>query len=218
MLVTAACLAWPGTGHAQDAAADDDWAAGPSDTRVTVVREPAEEIGTEPRRGPFLRLGIAVPMPVNGAVSAIGNTGVALRVAAGLHLVGPLALFAELSAGRIPRGSDDPLGYGFTSAALGVRGTFGLFEGVLHAFAEAGGGVLLASAEATQAPSLSDTTPQAALFVAAGLQLDLLEHLSGEGGLRADLWPTGASWPSGAGGTDATTVLLSPYLAATWTF
>jgi hypothetical protein len=183
-----------------------------------VVREPVGDVDTAPRRGAFLRLGIGAPMPVTGAISAIGNTGAALRLAVGMHVVGPLALFAELSAGRVPRSPDDPLGYGFTSAVLGLRGSFGLFEGFLHAFAEAGGGVLLASGEATQSPSLSHTTPQAAVFIATGLQLDLLEHLSGEGGVRADLWPEGAAWPSGAGGTDATTVLLSPYLAVTWTF
>ena len=166
-------------------------------------------------RGFFLRLGGGAPIPLTGPLAEIGNVGGQVRAAAGFHPFTRFAVFCELEASYIPRGKGADNGYGTLGVGLGARaGT--LADAALHLFAE-GSVILQMVGTAPGTPGLGELSPTLGLSATAGLELDLFEHVSGEGGLRADFLFTHRLWSGTSEAQGASnTFLITPYIAISY--
>ncbi len=184
-------------------------AAGASaqETTVEVVRGPVPDSAATFERGFVLRLSGGGRLPLTGPLADLGNAGIGARIAAGTHFLPGLAALVEVGAARIPRAKGDDLGHGVADAWLLVRAAFVVDE-ALHLFGEVGGGVVFVGPQPGTGLSLGGAEAAGAAAVAGGLEVDLFDGISGEGGLRIEYLATGSAW----GGA---TLLASPYLAAT---
>jgi hypothetical protein len=90
---------------------------------------------------------------------------------------------------------------------------------ILHLFAEGTARVVMLGAEPGGRLELLEPSEVFGASIAFGLELDILEGLSAEGGLRLDYLATGDHWldssvPQGTGDT----VTVSPFASASYFF
>lgn len=196
--------------------ADAPYAAEPPsdaarETTLEVVRDTSPVPGdrTFPRRL-MVRASAAGHLPLVGPMADLGNAGVGLRLGLGWYFLRRIAAVAELGGGLIPRATGDDRGHTLASALALLRATVVLDE-ALTLFGEAGGGVAVSTADAHPNVNLDGARPMAALAASAGLEIDLLGWVSGEGGARLEVFFAERTW-------GATSVVATPYIATTLHF
>ena len=215
-LAAAWVLGIPASAHAQDESPVRDPAASSPvspahETTVELVRDTAPPAGDETfPRHLMVRSSAAGQVPLVGPLADLGNVGAGLRLAVGWYFLRRFAVLAEIGAAQIPQAAGDDLGHTLASAHLLVRGTVVLAE-ALTIFAEVGGGAVLSTQQAHENVDLGGAEPMAALAASAGLEVDLLGWVSGEGGARFDVLFAERTW-------GATSVVASPYVALTLHF
>jgi len=176
--------------------------------QVEVVRDdaPVAAERTFPRR--ILVSGsIGGLLPLAGPMAELGNAGAGAGLAVGWHFAPRFALVLELAAGQIPEPGTEDLARMLATGWLGLRGTLVLDE-ALTLFAELGGGAVLTTRQGHATPRLAGAEPVGALGGGAGIELDLMNRLSAEGGARFDVLFTEHAW----GGTS---VLAWPHVSLT---
>jgi len=182
-------------------------------TEVTVVREAAPEGYDSFPRGGFLRLHLGGTLPLVGPRAEIGNAGGTVSIAGGAHVLPSLALGLEVEGGVLPENASDGADV-FTTLRVGAVARFSVpaFD-LFHAFAELDAGLVFVCPWPSEGLSLADARATWTVGSAGGLELDVLDGLSVEGGLRVSFVRTGPVWQ---GGGD--TVLLSPFVGGSWFF
>ncbi len=115
-----------------------------------------------------------------------------------------------LGGGLIPRATSDDRGHTLASAVVLLRARVVLDE-ALTIFSEAGGGVAVSTVEAHTSVNLEEARPMAAMVASAGLEVDLLGWVSGEGGARVEVFLAERTWGD-------TAVVATPYVATTLHF
>ncbi len=185
--------------------------AGP--TEVTVVREASPAESESFARRAFLRLRASGSLPVAGPRADLGNTGGAVALGAGAHLVPAVAVGLEVELGVLPESAADGAGVYTTT---GVRGVMRLAVPLLelfHAFGALDAGLVLVRSQPAGGVSLRDAVPTWSVGPSVGLELDVLDGLSVEGGVRASFLRTSAAWQG-----EGDTLLISPFVGASWFF
>ncbi len=199
------------------AGAQDAITEGEVETEVT-QDEAADTSPVSFDRGFFLRVGGGLVIPVTGPVAEIGNLGGAIRLGTGYHFTENVAAIVELEAAHIPRGVDENDGYGTFSVGVGGRGSLFVLE-VLHLFAEATARVTMLGTQAGTTLQLREPSTVFGTSVACGLELDLFEGVSAEGGLRADLLFSGDHWTEESATDDSgPTLVISPFFSLSYFF
>lgn len=182
-------------------------------TEVTVVREAAPAEAESFARHAFLRLHGSGSVPVAGPRADIGNVGAAVALATGVHLLPSVAVGVELELGVLPESTADGAGLFTTSGVAGVV-RFGVpWLEIFHVFGAVDAGLVLVRSRPSDGVSLREGVATWRVGASAGLELDVLEGLSVEGGLRVSFIRTSAAWQG-----EGDTLVLSPFVGGSWFF
>ena len=161
-----------------------------------------------------VRLGGHGDLPVVGALAEIGNVGYGIALRTAYYPIDDLAAELHLSFTQLPLGAHADTSYSSLGFGAAIRGEQP-FESVLAFFADAGAGAEFLSRLPADGPSLDGGRFAVGLFSTIGLELDLFGGVSGEAGVRAQLWFTGEDLLGNDGQGDDVLVLLSPFVAVT---